>query len=123
MPVQIIFLILSVVTLHPCEQDLIERVNAERKIRNLVPLKLDDRLLETARLHCQWMANRRSMTHSSYSVAENIAMGYSDSGKAMFGWLRSSGHRANILNPRYRYIGVAGYKSANGTCYWCQQFR
>jgi uncharacterized protein YkwD len=36
--------------------------------------------------------------------------------------MNSPGHRANILNPGYTKIGVAGYTAANGRVYWCQQF-
>ena len=36
--------------------------------------------------------------------------------------MNSPGHRANILNPGYRRIGVAAYRTPEGTVYWCQQF-
>jgi uncharacterized protein YkwD len=36
--------------------------------------------------------------------------------------MNSSGHRANILNPGYRRIGVAAYATPEGTIFWCQQF-
>jgi len=122
-----IFLILILVSaqpdLYPCEKDIFERVNAERISRKLMPLVLDQSLLLSARSHCTWMVTSRRMVHSGGPVAENIAMGYPNSEQAMLGWMRSSGHRANILNPRYRSIGIAGFMSSNGTCYWCQQFK
>jgi uncharacterized protein YkwD len=110
------------VTLHPCETDLIQRVNVERTSRGLVALVLEPGLLISARNHCIWMSQSSRMVHSG-GVAENIAMGQADSGQVMRSWMNSSGHRANILNPRYRSIGVAGFLSPRGTPFWCQQFR
>lgn len=39
-------------------------------------------------------------------AAENIAWGYGSANSAFNGWMNSSGHRANILNPSYQVIGV-----------------
>jgi len=38
-------------------------------------------------------------------AGENIALGYSAS-SVVTGWMNSPGHRANILNPSYRVMGV-----------------
>ena len=55
-------------------------------------------------------------------VAENITAGYTTPESVLRGWMSSSGHRRNILNCRYRHIGV-GYKvSDSGTPYWTQVF-
>ena len=123
-----ILLILALVSagtekLYPCEKDILDRVNAERISRKLTPLVLDQSLLLSARNHCTWMTNSGRMVHSRGPVAENIAMGQRNSEQAMLSWMRSPGHRANILNPRYRSIGIAGFMSPGGTCYWCQQFK
>jgi uncharacterized protein YkwD len=50
-------------------------------------------------------------------------MGQASSNDAVRCWMNSSGHRANILNRGHRKIGVAGYRTADGTIFWCQQFR
>ena len=47
--------------------------------------------------------------HTRRPLAENIAMGQSHSSEAVGSWMGSSGHRANILNPAHRHIGVAAY--------------
>ncbi len=39
----------------------------------------------------------------------------------MQAWMTSIGHRRNILNPNYSYIGV-GYVNA-GRPYWTQNFK
>jgi uncharacterized protein YkwD len=55
-------------------------------------------------------------------VTENIAMGQSSASEAVADWMRSDGHRANILGS-HSQIGVAMARAADGTVYWCQQFR
>lgn len=94
----------------------------ERERYGLAKLILDPILQKQSRSHCIWMANHYSMQHSTHGVAENIAMGYTTIGGVVRGWMNSSGHRNNILNSRHTKIGVAGYISDNGVCYWCQQF-
>lgn len=109
--------------LHPVEQSLIDRTNAERARYGLHPLMPDRNLIISARQHAAWMTNRRALQHTRQSVAENIAMGQRDSADALRSWMNSPGHRANILNRSYRRIGVAAYTTPEGTIYWCQQFQ
>ena len=40
----------------------------------------------------------------------------------MDGWMNSSGHRANILNPKLTHIGVSLTYSDSGRRYWVQVF-
>lgn len=133
------------------EQQVIELVNAERLANgNLAPLKKVDALTEAARYHATDMGQDNYFNHNTYdrnngvlievcgiwdrvvgyygsgwsALAENIAAGYSTPAGAMAAWMNSSGHRANILNPNLREIGV-GYASVAGssyTRYWVQNF-
>jgi len=43
-------------------------------------------------------------------AGENLAINYFDSGEVNQAWMASSSHRANILNPNYKEIGVAVLK-------------
>lgn len=43
---------------------------------------------------------------SGHILGENIAYGYFTAESVMNGWMNSSGHKANILNPNYKYIAV-----------------
>jgi len=104
------------------EEELVEATNAERVRRGLRPLEVCRKLMSTARRHTAWMANRRSMTHGRYPVAENIASGQNTTRQAISAWMNSSGHRANMLNPNNTKMGVAAYQAANGQVYWTQQF-
>lgn len=104
------------------ERNIVEKTNAQRARHGLPPLVVDRTLVQSARTHAAWMTNRRTLTHTSRPVAENIAMGQRTSGEAVSSWMNSSGHRANILSRGHRRIGVAAYRTPEGTIYWCQQF-
>ena len=108
--------------LHAIEARVVERTNSQRVLHGLPPLRVDPWLLSSARRHAAWMTNSRSLTHTSQSVGENIAMGQNSSAEVINAWMNSSGHRANILNPGYTRIGVAAFTTPSGTIYWCQQF-
>lgn len=104
------------------EKDVIANTNAQRAQYGMPPLVVDESLMSTARAHGSWMAGSYSMSHGSYGVAENIAMGQWSPGDVLNTWMNSSGHRANILGG-YRRIGVSAFRASNGTIFWCQQFR
>lgn len=105
------------------EKNIIDYTNQERARYGLPPLEVCPKLMESARRHATWMTLHRSLRHTSDPVAENIALGQRSSWEAVRDWMRSSGHRANILNPRHRWIGAAAYRTPEGDIYWCQQFR
>jgi uncharacterized protein YkwD len=59
------------------------------------------------------------------AVAENIyrQRGYRDPvARAVEGWMRSPGHRQNILNPEYTHSGTGVFISGDGTAYYTQIF-
>lgn len=62
------------------------------------------------------------------SCGENIAAGQSTPEEVVNAWMNSPGHRANILNPDYEYLGVGfyyDYDESGGTDYryfWAQNF-
>jgi len=105
------------------EQDLMDAVNRERQERKLPLLKLDEGLARAARKHAELMAEQRLLEHqlsdepdlaarahdagARFShITENIGMAeWAD--KLHEGWMRSPGHRANILDPRIDSIGIA----------------
>ncbi len=104
------------------EKNIIDQTNQERARYGLPTLEVSPELVESARRHATWMTLNRILRHTSAPVAENIAMGQRDSQEVVADWMRSPGHRANILNGRYRRIGAAAYRTPEGTIYWCQQF-
>lgn len=104
------------------ESAVIAGTNGERARSGLPPLSVDAGLMNGARAHAARMARSRQLVHGA-GVAENIGMGQTSAAEAVSSWMRSSGHRANMLNPSHTRIGVAVAYTADGTAYWCQQFR
>jgi len=104
------------------EQNIISRTNEERQRHGLPALEVDMNLVHSARLQATWMTLNRILRHTLRPVAENIAMGQRNSQEVVNDWMRSPGHRANILNASNRRIGVGAYRTPDGTIYWCQQF-
>ena len=108
--------------LHSVEMGVIENTNRQRARYGLRPLRVDFGLVRSARRHTQWMTRNHVLQHTSAGVAENIAMGQSSPTDVLNAWMNSDGHRANILNAGYTRIGVAAYRTPQGTIFWCQQF-
>ncbi len=116
-------------------------VNAERTSRGLSPLKRNKRLDKAAQRHNVEMLGTGCFAHEcpgeptlgdrleqiSYLVGglvqwafgENVAWGLGAEGtprSVVAAWMKSSGHRANILNGKFREIGIgfnAGTPEAN----------
>ena len=121
-------------------QQIVNLVNQERANAGVGPVTLHPALTSAAQAHSNDQAARNSMTHTSANGAnggqriaaagyawrawaENIAAGQPDAASAMDAWMGSTtGHRENILNPRYTDIGVGLAYSASGVPYWTQDF-
>ncbi|CAI2935619.1 CAP domain-containing protein [Aminobacter niigataensis] len=119
------------------EQYLLELINAERAKTGAQPLAFDNDLSEAAENHDRWMLSADVFSHTgsggtspttrmkaagytlsgSWATGENIAWattraptGYTDEVKLLHtNLMNSSGHRANILNPNFREVGL-GYE-------------
>jgi uncharacterized protein YkwD len=96
-------------------------VNAHRAAHGLGPVRSDASLTRAAADQTRAMMAAGFMSHSAGgefgarmraagvrgTAAENLGVGYRDVGHAMQGWQGSSGHNANLLNPRITRIGFA----------------
>lgn len=56
------------------------------------------------------------------AVGENIAYGAVSADRMMAMWMRSPGHRANILSSRFTHIGVGAARTPAGRTYGTQNF-
>jgi serralysin len=108
------------------EQQVIELTNQERQANGLAPLRPNENLAKAAAGHSQAMASEGFFAHQNpkdnsdvgvrarrvaYNwnyIGENIALGSPTPQRVVAGWMNSPGHRANILNPEFREIGI-GY--------------
>ena len=108
---------------NPALQPVVDQINALRKTAGVAPLALNTLLTKAAQGHADDMARNNYFSHTSRdgrsagqritaagyswsSWAENIAWGQADWAAVVRGWTNSAGHRANMLNPRYRDIGL-----------------
>ena len=64
---------------------------------------------------------RRSACRAS-RVGENIAYGTVSADQMVAMWMRSPGHRANILSSHFTHLGVAAATTATGRTYGTQNF-
>jgi len=53
---------------------------------------------------------------------ENVASGQATPTDVIRSWMGSTGHRNNILNGEFSYIGVGVHRGASGRLYWVQLF-
>jgi uncharacterized protein YkwD len=56
-----------------------------------------------------------------WPAAENVARGQLRPHEVMHAWMKSPGHRANILDPEARAVGV-GLELGPGGPWWTQNF-
>jgi uncharacterized protein YkwD len=117
---------------------LIKAHNARRAKAGLPPF-FPNPLLDAAAVgHARDMADRRKMAHRGgdssspferigrqgyryREAGENVAYGFDDVESVMAGWMRSPGHRRNILG-HYSEIGVGRAIAKDGASYWCVTF-
>lgn len=108
--------------LSPEEQKMVDLVNGARKEAGLEPLKVDMRLVEISRQKSQDMIENNYFAHTSptygspFDVLKNNGVTYRYAGENLAGapdvvsahenLMASPGHRANILNPNFNYIGI-----------------
>jgi uncharacterized protein YkwD len=117
---------------------LLKAHNRERRLKDLEPLTLSVKLCEAARIHARDMASHQMISHTGTDgsapgerikrvgygpgrTGENCAEGQWTVGEVMTGWMKSPGHRANIL-ARYTEMGAAWARDDQGTIYWCVDF-
>jgi uncharacterized protein YkwD len=114
-------------------------VNAERARAGCGALATSSALQTAAQGHSADMAANDYFSHTSQdgrtfsdriraagytggAIAENIAAGQATASAVMTSWMNSPGHRANILNCAYRYLGVGYAKGGTYGTYWTQDF-
>lgn len=114
----------------PTTADVLRELNAVRARRDLPPLRLSRPLTAAADFHTRDMGTRGYFSHTSrdgtsfwkrvrrfyptegyrvWLAGENLLWmsGTLDARTAVRMWMRSPGHRANILGRRWREVGIS----------------
>lgn len=121
-------LILALALAGPVAADVVpgseQALNAFRAQNGQAALFVDKKLQKMAQMHADDMAKRGYFSHVSpngkklpdrakkaryrfCSMAENIAEGYTSLDSVMKGWVKSQGHRANMLKSNVEGFGLA----------------
>lgn len=102
-------------------QKVVDLVNEERAKEGLSPLQLDLDVTNAAQVRAKEIQSSFSHTRpdgrscftaldeagvSYRGAGENIALGQKTPEQVMNDWMNSEGHRKNIMNPNFKYIGV-----------------
>ena len=107
------------------DEEIIKFTNYYREENDIAELNINQLLMEAAEAKLNDMFQKQYFAHISPEgddagiilkeigydylvVGENLARGYfKDSKDLVDGWMKSPDHRENILNPKFREIGVA----------------
>jgi uncharacterized protein YkwD len=115
------------------EEAIRNRINAQRQKQGLQPLQANPKLRTVARDYSRRMSQQKFFSHydaRGKSVADRVkgaGVRYQMVGENLFksinlpnvvkssveGWMKSKGHRANILRREYTQTGVGIWKSGN----------
>ncbi len=125
------------------EAETVYRTNLAREARGLPPLRWNAELTHAARWfawdsaenrpdpycgHLDTLGNWPNVRAAAFNYpgaagAENAYCGYVTPQQAVEGWLGSSGHAANLLNPDFREVGLGYYRrNSDGRGYVVQDF-
>jgi uncharacterized YkwD family protein len=104
------------------EQKMLDLINQERAKAGVKPLTMDNELVKIARLKAQDMIDKKYFDHTSptygdpFKMMKTFGITYGYAGENLAGnqtvenahvsLMNSPGHRKNILNPNYTYIGI-----------------
>lgn len=118
-------------------EQVVQLVNEERTKVGLGEVTLDEAIASAAEIRAKEIeisfSHIRPDGRSFSSVltdngikfkgsGENIAWGQKTPEEVMNAWMNSDGHRANILNPNYKKLGVGVYQNSRGRIFWTQLF-
>jgi uncharacterized YkwD family protein len=118
------------------ELEIVELTNEERRKHGLDPLEVDLELSEVARIKSRDMAVNNYFSHTSptygspfdmmnefgvffFTAGENLAKGQDSAEIVVKDWMQSEGHRKNILDGNFKYIGIGYVDEGN---HWTQMF-
>lgn len=122
----------SAVTASTYEYDVIRWTNIKRDVNDKVALRSQSCVDRYAERQATWLASHRTLKHQNLktvldacnltSVSENIAYGFSSGRNVVSAWMRSPGHRTNLLSSKMRWIGVGAVQDKNGVWWVAQVF-
>ncbi|WP_082582070.1 CAP domain-containing protein [Aeromicrobium sp. Root236] len=120
----------SAMTPYTYEYDVIRWTNIKRVDHDKTKVKAQSCVDRYAERQAAWMASHKELKHQRMQpimdacglslVSENIAYGFGSGYRVVGAWMKSSGHRANLLNGKVRLIGVGAVQDDDGV-WWVSQ--
>ena len=116
--------------------EMLALVNRFRRSHGVPPVRPERRLIRTAQAHACDNAAQASYSHYGSDgsdlrerllrekfrprmAVENTGLGFrEDSARMMEFWINSPGHRANLLNPKVKYMGLGVARPEGGRTAW-----
>lgn len=123
----------SALTSGSYERQVVSTTNSVRENHGMRQLRRGRCLAAFAEKQARRMAREEQLFHQDLQVplrrcgvrhvAENVAVGY-PSGRTVVrsGWMKSAGHRENILTKSHRRIAVGAVQDASGRWWTAQLF-
>ena len=128
----------AVVSTSTLQSQVVSLSNKQRVAAGCKALRVNADLLWAARGHSKYMATTGRFSHTGarnstfvtraksagYSAArsENIAYGYRSAAEVVNAWMKSPGHRRNLLDCGAKTFAVGVVYAANGNPYYTQDF-
>lgn len=98
--------------------------NKIREVKEIAPLTWNEKLAKAARQKAQDLSDNNYFSHTSPAgknfsrwiseanydyqiIGENLAAGFTTNREVMKAWMDSPSHKENIMNTKYREVGVA----------------
>ncbi|HAT8569102.1 CAP domain-containing protein [Legionella pneumophila] len=119
------------------QNEILVYINNYRQQHGLAPLKMDNRIVKEAKIHSMDMAKHaipfghkyfkkridklHTQIKNSNAGAENVAYNYKNAQDVVKNWLRSPGHKRNIVG-NYDLTGVGIARDEKGKIYFTQIF-
>ncbi len=118
-------------------RELLDLVNQARARIGVAPLQWSDSLTDTALVRARESSTPGNFSHTRPNgsscftaypgglteAGENLAAGPTSAAKVHNGWMRSAGHRKNVLSPEYNVMGAACVSVDDAYhYYWTESF-
>lgn len=120
--------------------EMLEQINRERRRRSLPVVKRNETLDRIAEFYACRMIDGGFFSHvdpdddshidsragdfgyAFQKLGENLGAGQYSVDRVMREWMRSPGHRANLLDPEFTEVGLAVRVGGEHGVYWVQEF-
>ena len=107
-------------------------INAIRSQLSLPLMRVNSTLTKAAAKQAAYLAEKGVLSHSAGGTlrsriraagfngdaGENLGRGQKSMSKVIIGWMKSPGHRANMLDRDFNCFGLGSAADSNGKPYW-----